>query len=128
MTCVRRVVAIALGHNLGEKVATYKCGNHKCCNPAHLTVMTNNELAKRSTKIKINYAHPLRRHRVAAARRAKSKLDFERVRAIREDPRTQREIAAEHGITQQTVSLIKRGEMWRDYTDVFGFIGMQVTA
>ena len=120
--CVRRVVALALGHNLHDKVATYKCGNHRCVNPDHIVVMTKTTLQKRTNKVNVRYMSPTRRQRVAAARRAKAKLSPEAVQKIRDDPRLQREIAAEYGITQAAVSRIKRGEMWRDYTNPFTFL------
>lgn len=117
--CVRRWVAEAMGHNIEGKVVTYKCGNHLCCNPEHLQVMTKTALQKRTNKHHIRYMSMTRRQRVAAARRATAKLKLEQVQAIREDPRPQREIAREYGISQPTVSAIKRGEMWRDYTNPF---------
>lgn len=117
--CVRRVVALAMGHNIEGKVATYKCGNNLCVNPDHIVVMTKTTLQKRTNKVNVQYMHPTRRQRVAAARRASAKLSPEIVQKIREDTRAQRKIASDYGITQTTVSRIKRGEMWRDYTNSF---------
>jgi hypothetical protein len=117
--CVRRVVALVLGHNIEGKVATYKCGNSRCVNPEHIVVMTQTTLQRRTNKVNVQYMHPTRRQRVAAARRANAKLSPEAVQKIRDDPRAQREIASDYGITQSTVSRIKRGEMWRDYTNSF---------
>ena len=45
-------------------------------------------------------------------RHSQSKLTESAVRAIREDTRTQKEIAADHGISQAHVSDIKRRKFW----------------
>lgn len=117
--CVRRFVALAMGHNIEGKVVTYNCGNHLCCNPDHLQVMTKTALQKRINKHHVRYMSMTRRQRVAAARRTNCKLTLEQAQAIREDTRPQREIAKAYGISQPTVSSIKRGEMWRDYSSPF---------
>lgn len=117
--CVRRWVAIALGHNIEGKVVTHNCGNHLCVNPEHLQVMTKSALQKRTNKTQVHHMTVPRRQRVAAARRASAKLTPEQVQAIRDDPRYQTVIAQEYGISQSTVSEIKRGETWRDYTNPF---------
>lgn len=116
---VRRVLALALGHDLAGKVATYRCGNQLCCNPSHVVVMSKTALQRRTNAKCVRYLHPTRRARVASARRSRAKLTPEQAQMIRDDPRAQRVIAAEYGITQTTVSRIKRGEMWRDYMTPF---------
>lgn len=117
--CVRRAVAEDLGHSIEGKVVTYRCGNHLCCNPEHVQVMTKTALQKRTNKHHVRYMSLSRRQRVAAARRATAKLTLEQVQAIREDARPQREIAKDYGVSQTTVSRIRRGEIWRNYTNPF---------
>lgn len=117
--CVRRVIAEGQGHNIVDKVVTYKCGNKLCCNPDHLAVMTKTALQKRTNKHHVRYMSLSRRQRVAEAKRATAKLTPQQVEAIREDTRPQRAIAKAYGISQTTVSRIKRGEMWRNYTSPF---------
>lgn len=117
--CVRRVIAQAQGHNVIGKVVTHKCGNSKCVNPAHVVVLTKTQLQKRTNQQHAGTASIARRSRVASARRAKAKLTLEQAEAIRLDPRIQRVIALEYGVSQATVSAIKRGRMWRDYSNPF---------
>lgn len=117
--CVRRFVAQAMGHDVEGKCATYKCGNHLCVNPDHLQVMTKTALQKRTNKVNVRYMSMTRRQRMAAARRQQSKLTTQQVQAIRDDPRKQRDIAKDYGVSQATISSIKRGEIWRDYTSPF---------
>jgi hypothetical protein len=50
-------------------------------------------------------------------RRKRAKLTDAQVRAIRKDPRTGFEIAADYGITYQQVSRIKRRERWTHVLD-----------
>lgn len=42
-----------------------------------------------------------------------ARLSEDRISAIREDPRVQREIAAEYGVHQAVISRIKTGKAWR---------------
>jgi hypothetical protein len=117
--CVRRWVAQAVGHDVEGKVVTYRCGNNLCVNPEHLQLMTKSALHQRVSRQQVHKINMANRIRIAEARRANAKLTPEQVQAIRDDPRLQREIAKDYGITQPTVSSIKRGEIWRDYTNPF---------
>lgn len=117
--CVRRWLAEALGRAVDGKVVTYRCRNHLCCKPEHLQVMTEMELRRRTSKTQQRLFSMPRRQRAAEARRVTAKLTPEQVENIREDIRPQRAIAKAFGISQTTVSRIKRGEMWRDYTNPF---------
>ena len=119
---VRRVLAQALGHQIQGRVATFRCGNQLCCNPEHLWVTSKTILQRRTNATVVRYMHPTRRARVAAARRVGAKLSPESVAEIREDTRPQRVIAAAHGISQTTVSRIKRGALWRDYSNPFSHL------
>jgi hypothetical protein len=77
-------------------VAHAICGNRHCCNPQHLREATRAENAA---------------DRIADGTAAQ-KLTASDVLAIRVDPRTQKAIAADYGITQVSVSHIKRGKSW----------------
>lgn len=83
----------------------HKCDNPSCVNPEHLwlgTVMDNQT----------------DKHRKGRARMLKgeelpwAKLDEEKVRAILADPRPSSRIAEEYGISNGTVSDIKRRKSW----------------
>ena len=117
--CVRRWIALEMGHEVEGKVVTHKCGNHLCVNPEHLQVMNRTAFHKRTGKNQAKDMGIDRRQRVALARRANAKLTPEKVQAIRDDTRAQHVIAQEYGISQSTVSQIKRGGAWRDYTNPF---------
>jgi hypothetical protein len=71
----------------------HACGNRACVNLDHLEPITRAENCRR---------------------RAQTKLTVEQVARIKLDPRFQRQIAAEYGITASMVSQIKNGRWWRD--------------
>lgn len=116
---VRRLIAIERGVIVKGKFATYRCGNQLCVNPDHVIVVTRQKLQKRiaaETKYQIN---PVRMQKLATFARARGKLTLELAQAIRDAEGSQRDIAKRFGVTQATVSVIKRGKTWRDYTNPF---------
>lgn len=116
---VRRLIAIERGAVLNGKLATYRCGNQLCVNPDHVILVTRQKLQKRiaaETRYQIN---PVRMQKLAVMARARGKLTMELAQAIRDAEGSQREIAKRFGVSQATVSVIKRGKTWRDYTNPF---------
>lgn len=79
----------------------HTCDQPMCCNPDHIFDGTN----------KLNQLD------AASKGRSARKLDPEQVLAIRKDPRTSRAIAADYGIGNSQVSLIKRREAWQWLAD-----------
>ncbi len=75
----------------------HTCDNPPCCNPKHL-ILGDAALnaADRTAK--------------------KGKLHPQQVEEIKKDKRAQRTIAADYGITQSMVCLIKKGERWNQYS------------
>ena len=116
---VRRHLAEAMGLPVQGKLATYRCGNPLCVHPDHLMVITRKKLQQRIAKEFKHHTNPLRLKKLSDKARARSKLNMELAQAIRDAEGTQRDIAARFGITQATVSVIKRGVTWRDYTNPF---------
>lgn len=116
---VRRHLAEAMGLPVQGKLATYRCGNALCVHPDHLMVITRKKLQQRIAKEFKHHANPIRLKKLSDKARARSKLTAELAQAIRDAEGTQRDIAAQYGVTQATVSVIKRGVTWRDYTNPF---------
>lgn len=113
---VRRVIAITRGP-INGKLATHKCGNALCVNPDHVILVTRQKLQKRIA-LTVNYqSNPARMQKLAVHARTKGKLTLELAEQIRQADGIQREIAKRFGVSQATVSSIKRGRTWRDYTN-----------
>lgn len=92
-------VAVPVDH-----VVMHKCDTPACCNPSHLEVGTpDDNVRDRNSK-----GRQAKGERVNTA-----KLSEEQVRAIRRDPRQQRVIAAQYGVSKSMIGNIKRGEAWR---------------
>lgn len=116
---VRRVLAEAMGKAIQGKFVTCKCRNELCVNPDHLMVVTRKRLQEMLSKERNYTSNPVRNKKLADKARLKSKLTSELAAEVREADGTQREIAARFGISQATVSVIKRGKTWRDYSNPF---------
>lgn len=116
---VRRFLAEAQGKSIKGKLVTCKCRNELCVNPDHLLVVTRKRLQEMVSKERKYTSNPVRMKKLADKARENSKLTSELAAEVRDADGTQREIAARFGISQATVSVIKRGKTWRDYTNPF---------
>lgn len=84
----------------------HKCDNPACINPEHLFLGTDAD----------NVADMDAKGRRVISRGEKiwgAKLKEADIPLILNDGRTQREIAADYGVSQSLIGLIKRGEIWR---------------
>ena len=116
---VRRVLAEAMGKAIQGKFVTCKCRNELCVNPDHLLIVTRKRLQEMLSKERNYTSNPVRNKKLADKARLNCKLTVELAAEVREAEGTQREIAARFGISQATVSVIKRGVTWRDYSNPF---------
>lgn len=104
---VHRVVyALSVGKIPTDKLVLHRCDVRNCCNPFHLftgTVQDNTDdmVLKGRGRWLQGSATPV------------AKLTEAEVDKIRQDKRLQREIAADYGIAQTTVSAIKRKVNWK---------------
>ena len=87
------------------KIVCHHCDNRKCINPEHLFLGTTQDNV--NDKMQKNRFKPSRGESNGYA-----KLSGQAVAAIRKDPRPQRRIAQEYGISQANVSLIKNNKGW----------------
>lgn len=115
---VRRVIAIELGMQVKGRMATVRCCNSLCVNPGHVVVLTRKQLQQRTAKVTQLHANPTRCRKLAQTARRTAKLTEAQVAEIRAlEGLTQRQIAARYGIAQATVSAIRRGVKWKDYSN-----------
>ena len=125
---VRRAIALDLGllSKSSNKFAVAKCRNWRCVNPAHVQVLTRQIVAKRAFE---NCAggRVLIARKIAAARRKRAKLTLELASEIRNAEGSYQAIGAQYGISKSTVSDIKTGRIWRDYSSAFSNLVEAVT-
>ncbi len=80
----------------GKDRVLHSCDNPPCANPDHLRWGTAQE----------NIQDAIQRGRLA------SKLDPDRVRSIRQDPRNHQLIAADYGVSDALIDQVKSGKAW----------------
>lgn len=103
----RAIYATLVGPVPRDLCVCHSCDNRACVNPDHLFLGTHDD----------NMKDMAQKGRSKGGRRAGQphgivKLNPDLVRAIRADTRSQRAIAIELGVCQQTVSGVKRGRVW----------------
>lgn len=85
--------------------ARHRCGTRQCVNPRHLTWSTKAE----------NEADKIEHGTLTIGdRNGASRLTVDDVRAIRRSTQTQRLLAAQFGVCQQTISHVRRRSTWRN--------------
>jgi len=89
----------------GKRVL-HRCDNPPCCNPAHLFLGTDAD-NQHDMRAKGRFVPKMGEQHYYA------KLNEHQVQEIRRDPRTLREIAADYGLGQNSVSQIKRRITWK---------------
>lgn len=119
---VRRHIAEERGLPLQNKFATYCCGNQVCVNPDHVVVVTRHKLQVRTSKEQRYQVNAIRRKKLSDKARQRSKITLEVALQIRNAEGTQRQIAIQFGVSQATVSSIKLGKTWRDYTNPYMYL------
>jgi predicted XRE-type DNA-binding protein len=84
--------------------AAHSCGkgHEGCVNPQHLSWKTRQQ----------NIDDAWRAGSFHRANRARGKLDAQQVEQIRQDARTQNEIAVAYGVSQSTISRIQTKQIW----------------
>lgn len=113
---VRRLIMLQRGTAPNTKVlATYLCGNPKCVNPEHVGWLMRKTVQARTNAERSHLSSRLRCKKIADSARRHAKLTQELADQVREAEGAQRDIAARFGVSQATVSSIKRGRTWRTY-------------
>lgn len=94
-----------------------KCGDPLCVAPDHLVRTTRGALqrGKRASLAKVAA--------IAQKARARSPLDWDKVRAIRASDETLTVLAARYGVTFHCISLIRLHKSWRELSSPFAGLG-----
>lgn len=116
---VRRFILLEQGVDLGNRLATYTCGNWKCVNPDHVAPATRRALQVR-VSAELGYAsNPARRKKLSDNARTRAKITQEIANEIRAAEGSQREKAERYNLSQSTISRIMRGTNWIEYSNPF---------
>lgn len=112
---VRRFILLDRCPNQPGMLATYTCGNADCVHPEHTAWAIRRTVQKRTTN-QLGYQGDLIRcKKLADAARKHAKLTLEIADQVREAEGPQHKIAERFGISQATVSRLKRNEIWKRY-------------
>lgn len=109
----RYAYRIAFGSIPNGLCVCHRCDVRACVNPAHLFVGTNMENMQ-DKMVKGRHVSS------CGERHGSAKLTAEQVLAIRSDPRLLREIAADYGVVETTISHIKTGRTWSNARALVG--------
>lgn len=98
------------------------CGNPKCIAEEHIAQRSRKQHAAHFGK-QGAYSGPAKTAKMAATKRAKSKLDDEKVAAIRASTKTLKELGEEFGVASSYVGYIRAGKLWKNYASPFAGLG-----
>jgi hypothetical protein len=122
---VRRLIMLDKTQSRIRKnwLASYRCGNPMCVHPEHMGWTFRGPIQRRTTDEQQYHIDVMRCKKLSDKARAKGKLTLELATEIRMAEGNQRQIAAQYGVSQATVSAIKIGKTWRNYSSPFAGLG-----
>lgn len=99
-----------------KKLVPAVCGNMRCQNPTHCKPLGEKEKTRLAVE-RGSFDTPERRQAIAEGRRAKGtpRLDMDKARAIRTDPRSGPAVADEYGIHRSLVVRIRANKAWVEF-------------
>jgi len=103
----RYALSLTTGEMPDHLSALHTCDNPPCCNPSHLwwgTLGDNNADMKAKGRYRFGETH----HRAI--------LTEDQVRRIREDVRSNREIAQDYGVSRGAINSVRNGDNWSHVT------------
>lgn len=90
----------------------HQCDNPRCINPAHLSLGTHSQNMKEcSERGRARIPNPIKRGEQNGAAKL-ADVEVLSIRRLLSAGRTQRDIAARFGVSQQTIANIKSGKRW----------------
>lgn len=85
----------------------HTCDNRACVNPEHLFLGTHRENSADMVRKGRNHTPP-----TAGEQHGEAKLTDDAVREIRRSSLTGRALAAQFGVSESAISLVRRGKAW----------------
>lgn len=110
---VRRVMLYLQGKTIPQNYfVSSSCGNPKCVNPAHITMLHPSQHATKIAQL-VDYGNVQRIIKCTAKAQVRRKLTDEQVQIILDDPRNCRELSELFNVNKSLVSRIRRGKSHR---------------
>jgi hypothetical protein len=94
-----------LNGELGDTILLHKCDNPPCVRQDHLSKGTHQD----NQADKVNKGRQAKRES-----HGRAKLNWEKVRTIRNDTRDWQDIADEYGVSRTLIKYIMRGDIWKE--------------
>ena len=114
---VRRLVMEAAGDPPAPRQPTVNtCGDPLCVSPAHTAKSTIQKVGKEAAK-RGAFSRLDRRMKIAATRRKTAKLTIEKANEIRHSSEGIKELAERYSVNPSFIKAIRRGDVWRDYSN-----------
>ena len=114
----REVFRLCCGDLIARIPIDTRCGNKNCVNPEHLCASTASNIAKKAAK-RGAWTTVARSVKISNAKRTKSKLTIEQAREIRASTESGPVLALRYGVNRSLINGIKRGSVWKDYSNPF---------
>lgn len=120
---IRKLWLIAEGREvLPGRMFGCSCGGDKCVALDHIRQRDRKEHGRYFGKLGV-YSGPAKTAKMAATKRAKSKLDDEKVAAIRASTKSAMALSAEYGVAPSYITSIRAGLLWKNYASPFAGLG-----
>jgi hypothetical protein len=122
MMPVRKAIVLITGMHMIPRARYFvaKCGNNRCIEASHIvqrTIEQHLSLAgKRSHKSAMS---AVRREKILAKARARSKINFDIAREIRAGAEPATVMGARYGVGPSTACAIRRGDSWQEPLGIF---------
>lgn len=105
----RAIYLLTKGKLDNELEVAHLCDNKKCCNPFHLVASTHKE--------NMHDAYAKKRiHRPAGEKHFRSKLNRQKIAAIRRSSLPGRKLAEKYGVSKSAIEHARRGDTWKHVT------------
>lgn len=120
---VRKAILLAKGERV-VKGAMFGCSCRQtmCVAEDHIAMRNRNQHAQYFARLGV-YSAPAKIAKMALTKRRNSKLDDEKVMAIRASDKTAKELSVEHGVAASYITSIRSGASWKNYSSPFAGLG-----
>lgn len=102
--------------------ASCSCGNKRCVKPEHIVQRTRLQHLQKMNAIGPNNTGA-RVAKLSMHARKRSKLTIEKVRELRMSGESSMTLSKQYGVSRQTISRIRAGDVWKELSSPFAGLG-----